>query len=81
MFSDDQIRKMRHFLARKLAKSNNPQGVHVHRREVEGWGVNRAMTPEDAILLFAGSEGFVWEGEYIVGYDGRWSGAWITEIP
>lgn len=80
MFSDEQIRKMRDFLARKLAKSNDSQGVHVHRREVEGWGVDRAMGPENATLLLAGSKGTLWDGEYIESHDGRWSGAWVTEI-
>jgi hypothetical protein len=80
MFTDDQIQTMRDFLARKLAKSNHPQGVHVHRREVEGWGEDKSMTPEDADLLLAGSKGVLWEGEYIVGHDGRWSGAWVTEV-
>ena len=67
-------------MARKLAKCNNPQGVHVHRREVEDWGEERAMTPEDATLLLAGSKGLLWEGEYIESPDGRWSGAWVTDV-
>jgi hypothetical protein len=80
MFTDDQIQTMRGFLFDKLTKSNNPQGVHVHRREVEGWGEDQAMSPEDVTLLFAGSKRVLWEGEYIEGYDGRWSGAWVTEV-
>lgn len=35
MFTDDQIRRLRDFLADKLARSGNSQGMHIHRREIE----------------------------------------------
>jgi hypothetical protein len=81
MFTDDQIRGMRDFLADRLAKSDNPQGVHVHRREIEAWGAERAMDPEDAARLFEDLEGVAWRGEYFSSERFGWQGAWIIEVP
>jgi hypothetical protein len=80
MFTDDQVRAMRDFLADKLAKSDNPQGVHISRMEIEQWGIEGGMTPEDVARLFEDLEGIAWWGEYIGGARFGWQGAWITEV-
>ena len=80
MFTDDQIRGMRDFLADKLARSGNPQGVHIHRREIERWGEERAMDPEAAARLFEDLKGVSWFGEYHESERSVWTGAWVTEV-
>jgi hypothetical protein len=41
----------------KPVKSDNLQGVHVSRMEIEQWAVERRMTPKYAAHLFEDLEG------------------------
>ena len=55
--TDDHISGRCNFLVVKPVKSDNLQGVHVSRMEIEQWAVERRMTPKYAAHLFEDLEG------------------------
>jgi hypothetical protein len=71
--------KMRRLLVDKLEdrlSETTPRGVvHVDRREIEGWGAEIGLNPDETARLFEDLEGIAWRGEYVRSLEGGWTGA------
>lgn len=73
MFSENHKVQMQDFLRKKLLNSDDDQGVHVDRREVETVGANMGLDPDEAARL-----GFV--APFVVS-SGKKRGVYAYEVP
>ena len=81
MFDDKHKVQMRDFLRKKLSKSDDGQGVHVGKDEIETVGANMGLTSDEAAQLFEGIGGDHWQGQYVASGGGRgWIGAWVENV-
>ncbi len=83
MDREEQQKQMRAFLHEQLANSGSPASVNVHRQDIETWGGQNGLTPDEAIGLFESLEHTVWDGakhNEEDGYGDLWRWVEITDV-
>ena len=71
---------MQDFLKKKLLNSDDGQGVHIDRQEIETVGANMGLDPHEAARLFESISGDHWCGQYVASGGRGWIGAWVENV-